>query len=126
MPEDAAARPGDRCARRVRRGVRDVVEGNLIVRGLRVREGGKSGENDGENGSMHVHDPPRIYIHPCEWMTFTESATNLVMWIQPDETLIPLPPELHRSRRARARAGHDQPGLLAARSADLPPRHRPV
>ena len=28
--------------------------------------------------------------------------------------------------RARARAGHDQPGLLAARPADLPARHRRV
>ena len=38
----------------------------------------------------------------------------------------PLPPPLLAVRPARALPGGDQPGLLAARSADLPARHRRV
>ena len=45
--------------------------------------------------------------------------------IVPDhDAALLVPAQLLAAHRARARSRHDQPGLLAARSADLPVRHR--
>src|SRR5207237_782087 len=44
----------------------------------------------------------------------------------PRETPLRVPQEVPRPHCARARAGHDQSGVLTARSAHLPPRHRPI